>query len=218
MICFEEFDTHIRYPVVLPCGHTYVCAECAKRLDRCMECRKSVFAPSQPVPGQDRGPVAPSTTMRSSGRVLRTQNQGRNYRQPKVAKTRLPLPKNVVLLSLMNSTEMTIQEADENCSYLQTDSCEEKNEENKIKMSTEIATGACGTYVVASKMGLEIVTTKPQPAKSKDFTNKWESSVDNMIIQSSGSSMASKSSEEYLRNEAHLSYGDRSVVCLIKTQ
>ena len=39
MICFEEFDTQTNYPVVLPCGHTYVCVECANRLDKCMECR-----------------------------------------------------------------------------------------------------------------------------------------------------------------------------------
>lgn len=39
MICFEEFDPVTNYPVVLPCGHTYVCIECANRLDKCMECR-----------------------------------------------------------------------------------------------------------------------------------------------------------------------------------
>jgi hypothetical protein len=28
IICIEEFDQRDRYPVVLPCGHTYVCNQC----------------------------------------------------------------------------------------------------------------------------------------------------------------------------------------------
>ncbi|KAL7549427.1 hypothetical protein ACHAWF_012691 [Thalassiosira exigua] len=43
MICFEEFDPVTNYPVVLPCGHTYVCIECANRLDKCTECRAPLF-------------------------------------------------------------------------------------------------------------------------------------------------------------------------------
>lgn len=54
MICFEEFDPQTNYPVVLPCGHTYVCIECANRLDKCMECRMPLTmkmeAPPPPPP------------------------------------------------------------------------------------------------------------------------------------------------------------------------
>jgi hypothetical protein len=28
IICIEEFEPKDRYPVVLPCGHTYVCNHC----------------------------------------------------------------------------------------------------------------------------------------------------------------------------------------------
>ena len=43
IICFEAFNLEDRPPVILPCGHTYVCAPCSKRLDKCMECRTSLF-------------------------------------------------------------------------------------------------------------------------------------------------------------------------------
>ena len=48
MICFEEFHPEDRYPVVLPCGHTYVCHLCANRLDKCMECRTPLYELVQP--------------------------------------------------------------------------------------------------------------------------------------------------------------------------
>ncbi|KAG7362236.1 zinc finger C3HC4 type domain containing protein [Nitzschia inconspicua] len=43
IICYEQFDLKDRHPVVLPCGHTYVCVVCAKRLKKCMECREPLF-------------------------------------------------------------------------------------------------------------------------------------------------------------------------------
>jgi Zinc finger, C3HC4 type (RING finger) len=49
IICYEEFDLKDRHPVVLPCGHTYVCIVCAKRLKKCMECREPLFwSPPRP--------------------------------------------------------------------------------------------------------------------------------------------------------------------------
>lgn len=47
IICFDAFTLDERPPVILPCGHTYVCAQCAKRLDKCMECRKPLFIKPQ---------------------------------------------------------------------------------------------------------------------------------------------------------------------------
>lgn len=49
IICFEAFNLEDRPPVILPCGHTYVCAPCSKRLDKCMECRTSLFIKPEDV-------------------------------------------------------------------------------------------------------------------------------------------------------------------------
>ena len=43
IVCYNVFDSEINYPVVLTCGHTYVCVNCAKRLIKCMECRISLL-------------------------------------------------------------------------------------------------------------------------------------------------------------------------------
>jgi len=56
IICFEAFNLEDRPPVILPCGHTYVCAPCSKRLDKCMECRTSLFI--KPEGGADGGSAA----------------------------------------------------------------------------------------------------------------------------------------------------------------
>lgn len=92
MICYEEFHAEARWPVVLPCGHTYVCCVCAERLDKCMECRTLLYKYAPPV-------EQPPTWNRSNPR-------GVAQAPPPRRKLRLPLPKNVVLLSLMEATEL----------------------------------------------------------------------------------------------------------------
>lgn len=49
-ICYEFLNRSDRSPVVLPCGHTYICELCANRLDRCMECRESLFRSEDRLP------------------------------------------------------------------------------------------------------------------------------------------------------------------------
>lgn len=162
MICFEEFDPQTNYPVVLPCGHTYVCIECANRLDKCMECRtpltmKIELAPPPPPPGTPGTPnisnVAAAAAAgaaaaggagaspdlsnlqqkenRSNGYADRVRNSPgfrrrygnrdeykrfygsqQQHHQPQshppqqpLPKQRLPLPKNAVLLSLIQASE-----------------------------------------------------------------------------------------------------------------
>ena len=154
MICFEEFDPNTNYPVVLPCGHTYVCVTCANKIDICMECRtplvmKIEVPPPPPPPntpqleaasgGQHRrgsGAASPITTTTKSGndyadRVQNSPGFRRRYghreeynqnkrsgtrvnmpgannvqqKKPEPIKTRLPLPKNAVLLSLIQASE-----------------------------------------------------------------------------------------------------------------
>jgi hypothetical protein len=163
MICFEEFDTQTNYPVVLPCGHTYVCVECANRLDKCMECRMPLTMklelPAATPPsrhgggggGGGGGPGGGASSSAPSAPVLDHQKENqknlyadrvrnspgfrRRYghleeyndgghgkrggpqggssprtgipQQPPVPtpKIRLPLPKNAVLLSLIQASE-----------------------------------------------------------------------------------------------------------------
>eukprot|EP00592_Proboscia_alata_P001035 CAMPEP_0194375538 /NCGR_PEP_ID=MMETSP0174-20130528/24070_1 /TAXON_ID=216777 /ORGANISM="Proboscia alata, Strain PI-D3" /LENGTH=1683 /DNA_ID=CAMNT_0039155803 /DNA_START=346 /DNA_END=5397 /DNA_ORIENTATION=- len=38
VVCYRSFDTTKHYPVVLPCGHTYVCHVCASKMKQCMKC------------------------------------------------------------------------------------------------------------------------------------------------------------------------------------
>ena len=139
MICFEEFDPITNYPVVLPCGHTYVCISCANRLDKCMECRTPLFININtlpPPPPNSNSPDFPhqkenrhdqhagrsySPSVRSSPAGLRSSgvrnssyvitnayNSNTNKPPPQpipVKKERLPLPKNAVLLSLIQASE-----------------------------------------------------------------------------------------------------------------
>jgi hypothetical protein len=59
VICFEEFSLKERPPVVLPCGHTYVCLVCSKKIKRCMECREPLFwTPPPPAnSNMNKGPT-----------------------------------------------------------------------------------------------------------------------------------------------------------------
>lgn len=58
IICFDAFNLEDRPPVVLPCGHTYLCEPCSKRLKRCMECRTPLFQTTTQT-AQGGGPTVP---------------------------------------------------------------------------------------------------------------------------------------------------------------
>ena len=135
MICFEEFDPLTNYPVVLPCGHTYVCIACANRLDKCMECREplvtkiEVPSPSNADPTAKENVGTPGRYSYGGGvgvsgggghRLNYSQQSRQHHAQrgkygqqqqqqrppPKTFVTqRLPLPKNAVLLSLIQASE-----------------------------------------------------------------------------------------------------------------
>jgi Zinc finger, C3HC4 type (RING finger) len=169
MICFEEFDVENRHPVVLPCGHTYVCNQCADRLDKCMECRTSLV---QVIP---RGPGGDIVNMGRGGGRWSSRSAGAappgGPPQPPIKK-RLPLPKNVVLMSLIEATELAAESVR---SQEQRPSLDESphltiptaifdlddEEEQKIRTGTSLAISECGTYAVAAKEGLEIYPSRP---------------------------------------------------------
>jgi hypothetical protein len=129
VICFEEFDLRDRTPVVLPCGHTYVCIVCAKRLKRCMECREPLFWNPPRPPINHLHPLHLGSHAVGTGRYSRHPRQqhqhphryspGNNAQttpphpgsgrgisgQEKKEEVAFPLPKNVVLMEMIEAKE-----------------------------------------------------------------------------------------------------------------
>mmetsp|Transcript_5967 Transcript_5967/g.8438 ORF Transcript_5967/g.8438 Transcript_5967/m.8438 type:complete len:621 (-) Transcript_5967:155-2017(-) len=198
MICIEEFHADDRYPVVLPCGHTYVCQCCAERLDKCMECRTplyeakpQIYQPPRTVDWNQRHAIGPRSHYRSSGGAQYGGNPTK-VKPPAIVKKRLPLPKNVVLLSLMEATELATAHATNSGEVdisppkenikpssstgvplvdayaifdvepMDTLDDEDAKEEQKIQAATSLITSACGTYVVRSNEGLTIFPSRPE--------------------------------------------------------
>lgn len=234
MICFEEFYPEDRYPVVLPCGHTYVCNVCANRLDRCMECRTPLFTilplSNAKNPQQTATPYA-----RPSWSSARGSNQNATPLAPPQppVKKRLALPKNVVLLSLIEATELASEDARKK--YAESPSVTESTmdvdgptsipqlqsmgsmidaadeEEERIKMSTSLAVSVAGTYAVAAKDGLEIFPTRPSSSLSVAVDARDED-VDSLVkfynteqIDDCEGTPNSRKSRDHLR----LFFGDR---------
>lgn len=202
MICYEGFEnSSTRYPVVLPCGHTYVCNACGERLERCMECRTPLFMTFNPAedsqPGgtttvPDYSPEARSSWARprstvTAGRTTTHHNIGSSPTPPaRLIKKRLPLPKNVVLLSLIEATELASADVHQQIGLKNDDSIDEapltpqprpdhkaiiqsmhsldeedRVEEEKIHLATSLSVGVGGTYAVAAKEGLTIFMKRP---------------------------------------------------------
>ena len=234
MICFEEFHHEDRYPVVLPCGHTYVCHVCADRLDKCMECRTPLYTIEKRHDGKE-SPVNVYVPYHSRRTV------GRNSPDPKKpvppVKKRLPLPKNVVLLSLIEATELASEGAQKKFrvspkadaagdvsissgvgtpSFESADSKEtkEEDEEERIKLSTSLALGKSGTYAVAAHDGLEIFQSRQYV--DDDASTTQTEDVDSMVRHFHLDQSTDEEVRELSRlpsavatGNARLQYGDR---------
>jgi hypothetical protein len=143
-------------------------------------------------------------------------------------KKRLPLPKNVVLLSLMEATELASEMAQTTTkidSLLEEDPeivDDVDDEEEKIKVSTSLTIGACGTYVVAEKEGLDVYPSRPGAAAELSTTDEdkdmpSEEDVNSLVrffhldnkleICNSEDNLKKAYSEESAPVELH--YGDR---------
>ena len=145
VICFEEFTTTDRPPMVLPCGHTYVCLCCSKRLKRCMECREPLYILSKKAQPRTNGrysPVPPSPPMQIP----------------------LPIPKNLVLLSMMEAAESQARE-DSRSEAMEVDDDDEEEETfdlDRVISSMSTLTGPCGTYAVRDREGLIVRRNDPR--------------------------------------------------------
>ena len=248
MICFEEFHAEDIYPVVLPCGHTYVCNVCAERLDKCMECRTPLFTtiprtgPSQRTP---RGPNSPPgarsqwSSARSGGHNPRTSGEFSPPQPP--IKKRLPLPKNVVLLSLMEATELATQDVQKK--YSGSPSNKDSNdmsqqalqsmgsmvdaeevEEEKIKEGTSLALSVAGTYAVAHREGLDIFPSRPTTLVLEESGSLNDEDVDALVRffhldnKADNESVNSKTNSpgaDY-NDPARLGFGDRVQVVSVE--
>jgi hypothetical protein len=99
---------------------------------------------------------------------------------------------------------------------------DEQDEMEKIKWSTSIVTGVCGTYAVACRQGLIILPHRPDTSvdpmegTQRQSSNPWDNEV-NSFIQSASSTDSrtvkdrgqNKTSNRNLIEQMKLSYGDR---------
>jgi hypothetical protein len=118
VICYEEFDLKERPPVVLPCGHTYVCSICAKRIKICHECREPLYwnPPKQTQPqhfnNQNNIHRSPATSRYSRYNSRYSPSTpphpgggGGNKPPEKREEVPLPCPKNVVLMEMIEAKQ-----------------------------------------------------------------------------------------------------------------
>jgi hypothetical protein len=192
VICFDEFNMTDRPPVVLPCGHTYVCAPCSKRLRRCMECREPLFLPAQQqtrnpsVNGNWAGTAPP---MYNRGGRYSPQQHHHSPQQPPpqeasapAAPIALPIPKNLVLLAMMEAAQRQCQmqeseasNSEESLAGGQDDDDDEEEEQfdlNRIISGMATLSGPCGTYAVREKQGVAVVSSDPRRKQHVDEEKK----------------------------------------------
>jgi hypothetical protein len=233
MICFEEFDIERRYPVVLPCGHTYVCNQCAERLEKCMECRTSLI---QIIPR----PPADGDSLyggRGGSRWSSRPTGSPGAPPPPPIKRRLPLPKNVVLMSLIEATELAAESVrgQQRPSLSESPNLTiphaildiEEEEEEKIKTGTSLAISDCGTYAIAAKEGLDIYPSRPESAALSERDKSEEEEVDTLvrffhldhkidIVDSEHDEFLPSGNEYKESSPVRLSWGDRVQIVSIE--
>ncbi|GKY99936.1 hypothetical protein MPSEU_000947200 [Mayamaea pseudoterrestris] len=167
--CFEEFNFAERTPMVLPCGHTYVCGQCTKRLNRCMECREPLFLtgmvhqkPTVPSLYNNRGRYSP---------------QPQDYARPVPSeKIMLPIPKNLVLMSMMEAAQrqgkvinrIAVAEQSTTSNDLNGDEDEEEYNLDRIISGLATIAGPCGTYAVKADDELWVVPRDPRRQSTND--------------------------------------------------
>ena len=191
VICFEEFDTRERPPVVLPCGHTYVCLVCSKRLTKCMECREPLFwtppAPKHQQHGgalhmNGRSPLPSNRYGHARGRYSPAPHTPPHPAQNPPIKEdpiQYPIPKNTVLLGMIEAAERQKRllgggggggggnninpNTEKNGDHNLADELDEEDEPlvNPILAGMSALAGSCGTYAVKEPCGLAVLPFDP---------------------------------------------------------
>lgn len=174
IICFEEFNLKDRLPMVLPCGHTFVCQPCSKRLKRCMECREPLFytipkKPQSPTLGPQAGSRAGSSSRYHHQQTPLTPPHPSSPPHPStITQVRFPIPKNLVLISMMEAAASAKQlqsPKDQQQLPFADDSLNQNDGEefDLRRILTGVATlsGSCGTFVVKAPEGLSILPSMP---------------------------------------------------------
>ena len=200
VICFDEFNLKMKYPVVLPCGHTYICNPCARRLKRCFECREPLFINAVLNKNSNHGHGHPSPNCGRGGPPLYPQ---RGYQSPPspvppavvqhtAEPIALPLPKNLVLMSMMEAAESQtkIQEEEEDCIGSELalegadtssqadgdeDNDDDKYDSNMIISGLVTFSGPCGTYVVRDANGLAVQPNHPEKGSQSETEREHQS-------------------------------------------
>ena len=168
VICINSFDLIDRPPVVLPCGHTFICELCSKRIDRCMECREPLFIKhntwNHTTPqndGQGYQGYTPRTPVSRRSAHANSSRYGTSQQPPqkKVEKIALPLPRNLVLISLMETASKRQLYHNANGNLMDDSSDTDNsipNEDQVVLDSMDVLSSACGTYAVRDQDGLPL--------------------------------------------------------------
>jgi Zinc finger, C3HC4 type (RING finger) len=178
IVCFDEFSLKLRPPVVLPCGHTYVCAPCSKRLKRCMECREPLFYTVKPVSTPLPRTPAPSMYGRYSPTPSTPPQTAFVPHSASTQQIPCSIPKNIVLLSMMEAAERQAREKEQLDLLDDTtgsmNACDEDEEYDLNRIIAGMATlsGPCGTYAVKETEGLTISTVDPN--EDRNYDNEQE--------------------------------------------
>jgi len=124
-----------------------------------MECRTSLLYPLELDPAYREAVAAAKMEEAQERRLHRGVNTSKPNGKPKPInikpeiRLRLPCPKNLVLLSLMEATIASSHSIDEGAP-------KDDDSSKQILAGVNIVTGGCGTYAVASKKGLKVYSDK----------------------------------------------------------
>jgi len=166
-ICFDEFNLTDKPPVILPCGHTYLCEPCSKRLRSCMECRSPLFlALPKPTGGLSPSSVrhnnprySPSSSPRSADGSLKGTSHVSNVPSPRQEYVQLPIPKNLILITLLEAAQQTVKKEKR-----QDDDYESGDDDEQVVAGMNLLSSDFGTYVVREKNGLVVQPLSPSPS------------------------------------------------------
>jgi hypothetical protein len=179
VICIEPFNLDDRPPVILPCGHTYICEQCSKRLKKCMECRTSLFmkppvtnnsntgnGSSTPSSASGWPHLSPSTPISPRNRSTYSTHRERyhHYQSTPSKKPQpvelipLPIPKNLVMIALMEAAERKRLALMDETYESDAEDCDDTN---RVIDGIAALSSNSGTYVVRDNQGLAVFERNP---------------------------------------------------------